>query len=68
MIASVLTAAGYKTGLYTSPYLWRFNERMQINGEQISDKELCEITEYVAPHAKAMTMRWSLCPSSGVLA
>ena len=32
MTASVLKAAGYKTGLYTSPYLCRFNERMQLNG------------------------------------
>lgn len=54
MIASVLRAAGYKTGLYTSPYLWRFNERMQINGEQIPDEELCAITERIAPHARAM--------------
>lgn len=54
MIASVLTQAGYKTGLYTSPYLWRFNERMQINGVPISDAELCQITARVAPHAKAM--------------
>ena len=33
MTASVLKAAGYKTGLYTSPYLYRFNERMQIGGK-----------------------------------
>ena len=32
MLASVLRAAGYKTGLYTSPYIFRFNERMQIGG------------------------------------
>ena len=40
MAASVLGAAGYKTGLFTSPYLCRFQERMQINGEQISDDAL----------------------------
>ena len=33
MTASILRKAGYKTGLYTSPYIYRFNERMQINGE-----------------------------------
>ena len=32
MLASMFTKAGYKTGLYTSPYLIRFNERIQING------------------------------------
>ena len=33
MTASILQKAGYRTGLYTSPYIYRFNERMQINGE-----------------------------------
>lgn len=47
MLASIMQKAGYKTGLYTSPYLYRFNERMQINGEQISDEELGVVTEYV---------------------
>ena len=37
-IASILQAAGYRTGLYTSPFILRFNERMQINGRQISDE------------------------------
>lgn len=54
MLAAVLTASGYTTGLYTSPYLWRFNERIQVDGVQIPDETLCEITEYVAPHALAM--------------
>lgn len=47
MLASIMQKAGYKTGLYTSPYLYRFNERIQINGEQISDADLAEVTEYV---------------------
>ena len=54
MLSSILTEAGYTTGLYTSPYLWHFNERMQVCGGQITDEELCAITEYVAPHARAM--------------
>ena len=45
MLASVFRKAGYKTGLYTSPYIIKFNERMQINGEMIPDEELCAITE-----------------------
>ena len=45
MVASVLRQAGYRTGLYTSPYILRFNERMQIDGEMIPDDELCAITE-----------------------
>ena len=57
MLASILTEAGYCTGLYTSPFIDRFNERMQINGEQIPDQELAELTEYILPYAKAMEDR-----------
>ncbi len=55
MSASVLQAAGYKVGLYTSPFIERFNERMRINGVDISDKELAEITEFVKPFAESMS-------------
>ena len=54
MTASILRQAGYRTGLYTSPYIYRFHERMQIDGEQISDEDLVQITEFVKPHADAM--------------
>ena len=54
MLASVFRAAGYNTGLYTSPYITWFNERMQVNGEMIPDAELAEITEFVRPHAEVM--------------
>ena len=54
MLASVLRAAGYRTGLYTSPYLFRFNERMQINAEQIPDQTLAEIVTRIKPLAEAM--------------
>ena len=54
MTASILRAAGYRVGLFTSPYMIRFNERMQINGEQIPDAELAEITSYVRPFADGM--------------
>ncbi len=55
MLSSVLCRAGYRTGLYTSPYIRRFNERMRVNGEDISDGTLAEITEYVKPIADSMT-------------
>lgn len=55
MTASVLRKAGYRTGLYTSPYLWRFNERMNVDGEDISDEELADITQWVRPLAESMT-------------
>jgi len=53
-IAAVLRAAGYRTGLYTSPYILRFNERMQVDGEQISDDELIRMTDEIRPYADAM--------------
>ena len=54
MLASILHKAGYKVGLYTSPFILRFNERMRIDGQDIPDGELAEITEMVKPHAEAM--------------
>ena len=54
MTASVLRAAGYRTGLYTSPYLQVFNERMSVDGEMISDEELGELTEQIRPLAEEM--------------
>ena len=54
MTASILRKAGYKTGLYTSPHIYRFHERIQLNGEDISDRDLAAITEYVKPLAQSM--------------
>lgn len=54
MLASVLRASGYRTGLYTSPYINRFNERMIINGKPIGDGELARIVSYVKPFAESM--------------
>lgn len=54
MTASILRKAGYRTGLYTSPYIFRFHERMQVDGQCISDGELAEITEFVKPLAESM--------------
>ena len=55
MMSSILQKSGYKTGLYTSPYIRFFNERMQIDGIPISNEELAEITTYVRPIADSMT-------------
>jgi len=44
---SVLQENGYKTGMYTSPYLERFTERMEYNGSEISQEELIRYTELV---------------------
>lgn len=50
LCASALNAAGYKTGLYTSPHLLDFVERIQINGEPISHEQLNELIEEIKPH------------------
>ena len=57
MLSEVLRAAGYKVGLFTSPYIYEFNERMRVNGRNIPDDTLAEITEHVRPHAEALTDR-----------
>ena len=54
MLAACLQAAGYRVGLYTSPFINRFNERIQINGQQIPDEALVELVEQVKPAADAM--------------
>ena len=54
MTASILQKAGYRTGLYTSPFIYRFHERMQVNGVEISDEDLAAVTEYVKPFAQSM--------------
>lgn len=54
MLSAILKAAGYKVGLYTSPYIVRFNERMCINGQSISDEELAELVSIVKPLAESM--------------
>jgi len=53
-IAAVLQKAGYKTGLYTSPYILRFNERMQVDSIHISDEELEALTDEIRPFADKM--------------
>lgn len=42
MLEAIYLAAGYQVGLYTSPHLIRFNERIRINGQQASDEQIVE--------------------------
>ena len=55
MLDSVLRAAGYRVGLYTSPYITEFGERMRVDGKNIPSEVLAEITSYVKPIADSMT-------------
>ena len=41
MLEAILTAAGYRVGLYTSPHLLRYNERVRIAAQEVSDEALC---------------------------
>ena len=49
MVTSVLTAAGYKAGLFTSPHLHIFNERIRIGEKLISDEEIIELVDRLRP-------------------
>jgi dihydrofolate synthase / folylpolyglutamate synthase len=53
-LASIVQAAGYRTGLYTSPHLLRVNERIQINQEPISDAEFAVIYDRVERYAREL--------------
>ncbi len=50
MLSNILKQAGYKTGLYISPFVLDFRERIQIDGEMISENDLAEITALVRLH------------------
>lgn len=63
MLASILQEAGYKTGLYTSPHLQDFRERIRINGQMISEQfvidfteRMRDITERIAPSFFELTV------------
>jgi dihydrofolate synthase/folylpolyglutamate synthase len=53
-LSSILTAAGYRTGLYTSPHLVRVNERIQIDGHQISDEDFARLYFHVDESARLL--------------
>ena len=49
MLAAVLQTAGYKTGLYTSPHLYDFRERIKVNGEMVSKDFVIDFTNRIQP-------------------
>lgn len=54
MLAAILQTAGYKTGLYTSPHLEDFRERIRINGEMISEQEVIDFTQKINPRIESI--------------
>lgn len=59
MLASILKEAGYKVGLFTSPHLQFYNERIKVNGKDISDDDFCAMTEKV----KSAVEKTNMIPS-----
>ena len=57
MVASVLDASGYTTGLYTSPHLTFLNERIRVDGELISNEELVALVEKIKPDVEAVDQK-----------
>lgn len=57
MTAEILKAAGYRVGLFTSPYITDFRERIQINSEMISENDLTEIVEEIVPAVEKLDGR-----------
>jgi len=49
LTASIMEAAGYKTGLYTSPHLERFTERIKVNGAEIPEADVARLVELIKP-------------------
>lgn len=49
MLASILQEQGFKTGLYTSPHLEDFRERIKINGKMIPEQEVVDFTQRISP-------------------
>jgi dihydrofolate synthase/folylpolyglutamate synthase len=54
MIESVLRVAGYRTGLYTSPHMHTFRERIQVGGHKIERNEVAELVDELEPHIAAV--------------
>ena len=55
LIASVMQAAGYRVGLYTSPHLHETYERIRINGESISPEDFASLTTELRPHFESFS-------------
>jgi dihydrofolate synthase/folylpolyglutamate synthase len=65
MIAAVLTAAGYRTGLYSSPHLDRIEERMAVDGRPCAAADFVDLLECVRPIVEAMDQRAGSTNSAG---
>ncbi len=62
LLNAALQCSGYRTGLYTSPFLQRYNERMRIDGAPIPNARLAALLDTVAPHIEALRAE-GVCPT-----
>ena len=53
-ISSILIESGYRVGIYTSPYIQRFTERIRVNTDEISKQDLARITSFVRDKVESM--------------
>ena len=63
MLASVFKEAGFETGLFTSPHLLKYNERMKVNGVDIPDDELASVISEVAAASERLSLK---CNEAGM--
>ena len=56
MLSSILREAGYQTGLFVSPYIIEFRERIQVNGEMIPKEAFAALMEQVFPYVRAIAV------------
>lgn len=62
-LAEILKRAGYRTGLYISPFIQRFGERIQVDGTRISEEEIAALMSRVAGAAEAMVQKGAHPPT-----
>lgn len=55
-LRTIFSQAGYKTGSFTSPFITRFNERIAINGQDISDQDLIQCVLILKPHIQGLPL------------
>ncbi|UAL07336.1 MAG: bifunctional folylpolyglutamate synthase/dihydrofolate synthase [Candidatus Methanogranum gryphiswaldense] len=60
-IDSILRVSGYRTGLYTSPHLTDFNERIKVSGQMITDEELSDLASEIMPIVRDMDDQGMRC-------
>jgi dihydrofolate synthase/folylpolyglutamate synthase len=68
MVANALALSGYKTGEFTSPYIKVYNDRIRVNGTNITDEELCEIVSQIRPLLEGLVPECSQFEISAAIA